>query len=79
MTFDSDPPLTRQQLAIMYVIRALNEMAAQGICEIKGEEPFKLSDEGAELLGDFEPTDEEIISVIAGFEEAGYIQNPTIH
>jgi hypothetical protein len=63
----------------MYVIKALNEMASNGICEIKGEEPFKLTENGIKQLGDFEPTEEEINLVIFEFQKEGYIQNPTMH
>lgn len=62
---------TRQEKAIIYVVKTLNELSDMGILEGKA---FTISKEGLEAIEGFEPTSEEIKNVMEMLANEGYIR-----
>jgi malate/lactate dehydrogenase len=61
---------TREDKAIVYAIKTLNELVDKGI--VNGQ-PFEITDKGFEMIVDFEPTDEELKEAMEKLSIAGYI------
>jgi len=62
---------TREDKAVVYVIKALNELADRGL--VKGK-PLDLTEKGLEMIEGFKPTDEEIELAVYNLKENGYIE-----
>ena len=61
---------TREDKAIVYAIKTLNELVDKGLVEGK---PFEITEKGFEMIEDFEPTDEELRLAMEKLKVAGYI------
>ena len=66
-----DTVITREQKAMLYVIKTLNELVDMGIMEGK---PFEVTEVGLEHIKDFEPTDEEMKIAVLSLKALGHIQ-----
>lgn len=61
---------TRNQKAMLFVIKTLNELCDEGVLTGK---VFDIVNEALEAIEGFKPTDKEIIECIAVLKEEGYI------
>lgn len=63
---------TKEEKILLYVIRTLNELADMGLVT---EGPFKIADmeKANEVIGDFEPTNDEIEQTMYWMKDKGYL------
>lgn len=64
--------LSRLEKAVVYCIKALNELTETGIVEGK---PYEVTEEGLESIKDFEPTEEELVSAMHVLRSQGLIHD----
>lgn len=61
--------LERDQKAILYVVKTLNELSDKGI--LKGK-PIEITEKGLKEIKDFEPTNDEIQEAVKKMAVMGY-------
>ena len=62
---------TREDKAILYAIKTLNDLVDKGLVEGK---LFEVTEKGFEMIKDFEPTDDELIFAMDCLKIGGYIE-----